>query len=63
MGSSAALLMKVSANSDSLEVRAARADIEAEMIAADFAHRQAFHRLKTLMDPNSRLVLFRKSNP
>ena len=63
MGSSAALLMKVSANSDSLEVRAARADMEAEMIAADFAHRQAFHRLKALMGPNSRLVLFRKSNP
>ena len=49
MGSSAAMLMKVSAASDSLEVRAARADMELEMLEADFAHRQAFRRLKTLM--------------
>ena len=49
IGSSAALLMKVSSTSDSLEVRAARADVEVEMIEADFAHRQAFHRLQALM--------------
>jgi outer membrane protein TolC len=48
MGTSAALLMKVSSASDSLEVRAARADMEVEMIEADFAHRQAFHRLLAL---------------
>ena len=47
MGSSTALLIKVS-NSDSLDVRAARAEVEAEMIEADFAHRQAFRRLKAL---------------
>jgi outer membrane protein TolC len=48
MGSSTALLMKVSSNSESLEVRAARADVEVEMLEADFAHRQAFNRLKSL---------------
>jgi len=51
MGASAALLMRVSSNSDGLEVRAARADMEVEMIEADFAHRQAFNRLKALMNP------------
>jgi outer membrane protein TolC len=51
MGSSAALLMKASTNSESLEIRAARADVELEMIEADFAHRQAFSRLKTLIGP------------
>jgi outer membrane protein TolC len=49
MGSSTALLMKASSNSESLEVRAARADVEKEMIEADFAHRQAFNRLKALI--------------
>jgi outer membrane protein TolC len=49
MGCSAALLMRVSSISDSLEVRAARADMEVEMIEADFAHRQAFNRLHALM--------------
>jgi outer membrane protein TolC len=47
--SSAALLMKVSSTSDSLEVRVARADMEVEIIEADFAHRQAFRRLQALM--------------
>lgn len=51
IGSSAALLTKASANPESLEVRAARADVELEMIEADFAHRQAFHRLKALIGP------------
>lgn len=52
MGSSAALLMKVSANSESIEVRAARADLEIETIEADFAHRQAFDKLKALLGPD-----------
>jgi hypothetical protein len=51
MGSSAALLMKVSSDSESLEVRAARADMEVEMLEADFAHRQALNRLKALTGP------------
>jgi outer membrane protein len=51
MGSSAALLMKVSSNSDSLEVKAVRADVESEMIEADFAHRQAFNHLEALTGP------------
>jgi outer membrane protein TolC len=51
MGSSTALLMKVSTNSESLEVRAARAELELEMIEADFAHRQAFNHLKALLGP------------
>jgi outer membrane protein TolC len=51
MGSSTALLMKVSSDSESLEVRKARADVELEMLEADFAHRQAFNRLKALIDP------------
>jgi outer membrane protein TolC len=50
MGSSAARLMQVSANSESLEVRAARADVEIEMVEADFAHRQAYARLKALTE-------------
>jgi outer membrane protein TolC len=52
MGASAALLMKASANSDGLEVRAARADLELEMIEADFAHRQALSRLWALITPD-----------
>jgi len=51
MGSSAAVLMRVSADSESLEVRAARAEVEAEMIEADFAHRQAFRHLNALISP------------
>ena len=49
MGSSAALLMNVSAHSDNLEVTAARAEMELEMLQADLAHRQAFARLKALV--------------
>jgi outer membrane protein len=52
MASSAALLMKVSASAESLEVRAARADLEIETIEADFAHRQAFEKLKALLGPD-----------
>ena len=51
VGARAALLVKVSSGSGSPEVRAARADMEVEMLEADFAHRQAFHRLKALTDP------------
>jgi outer membrane protein TolC len=49
MGSSAVLLMKVSSDSESLEIRAARADVEIEMLEADFAHRQAFNKLEALL--------------
>jgi len=51
MGSSAVLLMKVSSDNESLEVRAARADVEMEMLEADFAHRQAFNRLEAMLAP------------
>jgi outer membrane protein TolC len=50
MSSSTAFLMKASSESESLEVRAARADVEVETLEADLAHRQAFSRLKTLID-------------
>jgi outer membrane protein TolC len=49
MGSSAALLMNVSAHSDNLEVKLARAEMELEMLQADLAHRQASARLKALI--------------
>jgi hypothetical protein len=45
--------MKVSSDFESLEVRAARADVELQMLEADFAHRQAFKRLKALLGPES----------
>ncbi|HKE24447.1 MAG TPA: TolC family protein [Bryobacteraceae bacterium] len=48
MGSSAVLLMKVSSDPESLEVTAARADMEVEMLQADLAHRQAYNRLKAM---------------
>jgi outer membrane protein TolC len=49
MGSSAALLVRASANPDSIEVKAARAEVEVEMLEADLAHRQAFARMNALM--------------
>ena len=49
MGSSAIMLMNVSTGSENLERRAARAEMELEMIQADLAHRQAYARLKALM--------------
>ena len=52
MGSSTALLLKVSSDSESPEITAARADVEVEMLEADFAHRQAFNRLKALIGPD-----------
>jgi hypothetical protein len=51
MGSSAVLLMKVSSDFESVEIRAARADVEVQMLEADFEHRQAFKRLKALLGP------------
>jgi outer membrane protein len=51
MGSSMALLVKVNSNSESMEAKAARADVEVEMLEADLAHRQAFAQLKALLDP------------
>jgi outer membrane protein TolC len=49
MGSSATLLMNASASTENLQVRAARAEMELEMLQADLAHRQAYARLKALM--------------
>jgi outer membrane protein TolC len=49
MGSSVGFLMNVSSNSESIEMKAARANVEAEMLEADLAHRQAFAHLKVLM--------------
>jgi outer membrane protein TolC len=48
-GSSLTLLTNVSSNPESGEVRAARAEVEGEMLEADLAHRQAYAHLKTLM--------------
>ena len=44
-----AVLMNVSTNSESLEVKAARAQVETKMLQTDLAHRQAYARLKALM--------------
>jgi hypothetical protein len=49
IGSSTSLLMKINSDSDNLEVKRARADVEVEMLEADCAHRQAFNRLKALI--------------
>jgi outer membrane protein TolC len=51
MGASVALLMNVSATSESEKVKAARIEVELEMIEADLAHRQAFARLQALVTP------------
>ena len=51
MGSSVALLINVSSNPESTEVKAARAEAEVEMFEAELAHRQAFAHLKALMGP------------
>ncbi len=51
MRSSLAQLMNVSATPESPEMRAARANVEVEMLEADLAHRQAYARLKALMRP------------
>ena len=49
MSSSAALIMNASASSESLAVKAARAEMEVEILQADLAHRQAYARLNALM--------------
>jgi outer membrane protein len=51
MGSSVAVLMNVSSNSESIDVKAAGAEVEMEMLKADLAHRQAFACLNALMGP------------
>jgi hypothetical protein len=51
MGSSMAVVMKASTGPDSSEVKAARVEVEAEMLDADLAHRQAFSRLMALTNP------------
>ena len=51
MGSSMALVMKVSSTGENLELKAARAKVETEMLEADLAHRQAYAHLKSLMGP------------
>jgi outer membrane protein len=51
MGSSVATLMNVSSTSESLDTKAARANVETELLEADLAHRQAYARLKDLMGP------------
>jgi len=51
MGSSVTHLMTVSSTPASLEMIAARANVEAEMLEADLAHRQAYARLKALIGP------------
>jgi len=48
-GSSLTLVTNVSSNPESGEVRAARAEVEGEMLEADLAHRQAYAHLRTLM--------------
>ena len=47
-----AILTTVSSHSESIDVKAARAEVELRMPEADLAHRQAFARLKTLMGSN-----------
>jgi outer membrane protein TolC len=51
MGSSLAVVMKASSNSENSDVNAARAAVEVEMLKADLAHRQAFERLTALIGP------------
>jgi outer membrane protein TolC len=48
MGSSVAALVNVSANPESMEVRATRAEVELEMLEADLAHRRAFAQFQAL---------------
>jgi outer membrane protein TolC len=49
VGSSVVQLMNVSSTPESMEIRAARASVEVEMLEADLAHRQAYARLKALV--------------
>ena len=54
MGSSVAMVMTVSLTDESPKMKAARANVETEMLEADLAHRQAFAHLKALMVSNDR---------
>jgi hypothetical protein len=49
MGSSVVMLVNASSNPDSPEVKAARTELEVEMLEADFIHRQAFADLRALL--------------
>jgi hypothetical protein len=62
MGASLALLMNVSSNPESSEVKAARADMEVEMLEADLAHHQVFARLRALMGERYVKTQFRSHN-
>jgi outer membrane protein len=53
MGSSVVGLMHVSSTPESLEIKAARAKLEIEMLEADLAHRQAYANLKALIGPSN----------
>jgi hypothetical protein len=50
MASSLGSLMNVRSTPESIEARAARAEVEKEMLEAELAHRQALAHLKALMD-------------
>jgi len=52
MGLSVTQLMTISSTSESIDMVAARANLEVEMLEADLAHRQAYARLKALVDPS-----------
>jgi outer membrane protein TolC len=54
MGASMAMLTNVSYSPNSPEVKAARAEVELEMLLADLAHRQAFAHLKALLSYSGR---------
>jgi outer membrane protein TolC len=54
MRSSMAPLMNISANADSIEVKAARTEMELQTLEADFAHRLAYAHLGALMGPAER---------
>ena len=45
-------LLPASSASESIEMKAARANMEVEMLEADLAHREAFARLNGLMPPD-----------
>ena len=53
MGSDVVGLIHVSSTPQGLEIQAARANLEIEMLEADFAHRQAYASLKALIGPSN----------
>jgi len=52
IGASVVRLANVKSGSESVELKAARAKVEADMLEADLAHRQAYARFKALMSVN-----------